>query len=331
MEFEKVLEKYTDSDGKIDYNMLCRAEVIPEEYLIENMDRFDPDLVSTCQRLSDNAMFILSTKLNWELVSKYQVLSEESLKIAFQCNRISDNYIVLKNFIKYQKVSDGLKEQIYKKAIEIKNGMNKSFINNCSYTPADVKYKHNSLVSEICEYLKYYTDVVTNSNGRVEQVPNKFSLDMIEALASNIDWVFVSRHINLPEPFINKYKDKVSWLLVCKYQNLSETFILEHADLVDWNMVWQYQHIREKYIDIFDKIDNSPFKWKNICTYQRLSKEFIESHINKIDWNLISIYQTLSEDFIEKHADKLNWNTIYKNQLLNTDFIIKHQDKFKLF
>lgn len=330
MEFEKMLQNYTSDDGKIDYNRLCRVEVIPEDYLIENIDKFDPDLVSTCQRLSESTMYTINTKINWDLASKYQVLSEKLITDLF-LNGYSINYTVLKNFIKYQNIPDNLKERIYKKAIELKNSINKSFINNCSYTPADVKYKHNNLVSEICEYLKYYNDVVTNSNGRVEQVPNKFSLDMIEALASNIDWIFVSRHINLPEPFINKYKDKVSWLLVCKYQNLSETFILEHVDLVDWNMVWQYQHIREKYIDIFDKIDNSPFKWKNICTYQRLSKEFIENHINKIDWNLISIYQTLSEDFIEKYADKLNWNTIYKNQLLSTDFIIKHQDKFKIF
>lgn len=323
MDFNEIVKKYTDENGNVNYNNLCRAETIDENYLINNFDQFKPDLVSACQKLSSNTMNVLYKKIDWETASKYQIIPDDiASRLINDENRI--NQMIRKNLTIYQKhLSKDVKEDLYKKN-EIARIKKNNIFGNGSYTPADVEYKPESLVAEICSHLNYYSE----SYSAKEKIPSVFSLDMIEALSSHIDWYFVSKNINLPEPFINKYKDKVSWYLICKYQNLSETFILEHANYVDWTMIWQNQHIREKYIDIFDKIDDSEFKWKNICTYQRLSKEFIEDHVDKVDWDLISIYQSLSKEFIEKYADKVNWKHIYKYQFLDTNFIIDHSDRF---
>ena len=139
----------------------------------------------------------------------------------------------------------------------------------------------------------------------------------------DVNWLNVSRNIQLSENFIREFKDKVYWIEISYYQNLSENFIKEFQYSVKWNYISERQKLSEEFIREFHNIVN----WDNISKYQKLSENFIKKFQNRVNWNNISAYQKLSENFIRKFKDKVYWIIISINQKLSENFIREFKDK----
>jgi len=50
--------------------------------------------------------------------------------------------------------------------------------------------------------------------------------------ANLINWGYISEAYELPEPFIEKYKNKVNWYRISRYQKLSPEFVQKHIDKI---------------------------------------------------------------------------------------------------
>jgi len=49
---------------------------------------------------------------------------------------------------------------------------------------------------------------------------------------TNFSWIGISQFKELPEKFIEKYKDKVDWWVISRFRNLSPEFIVKHIDKI---------------------------------------------------------------------------------------------------
>ena len=133
----------------------------------------------------------------------------------------------------------------------------------------------------------------------------------------DVNWLNVSRNIQLSENFIREFKDKVYWIEISYYQNLSENFIREFQYSVTWSYISERQKLSEEFIREFkNRVD-----WDNISKYQKLSENFIKKFQNRVNWINISAYQKLSENFIREFKDKIYWCYIVRFQKLSDDFI----------
>jgi hypothetical protein len=169
---------------------------------------------------------------------------------------------------------------------------------------------------------------VTRNNKTVDRVIEKLGIEKedylkiylcrqcrIKLIKTSIfdDWFSISCIPNLPNEFIEKYKDKVHWPHISKYQKLSEEFIEKFKDKVYWYHISKYQKLSEEFIDKYkDKIN-----WYCISRFQKLSEEFIEKFKNKVWWYQISRYQKLSPEFVLKHIDKIAMD-IFNNPCYKT-------------
>ena len=139
----------------------------------------------------------------------------------------------------------------------------------------------------------------------------------------DVNWLNVSRNIQLSENFIREFKDKVYWIEISYYQNLSENFIREFQYSVTWSYISERQKLSEEFIREFkNRVD-----WDNISKYQKLSENFIKKFQNRVNWINISAYQKLSENFIREFKDKVYWIIISINQKLSENFIREFKDK----
>ena len=150
---------------------------------------------------------------------------------------------------------------------------------------------------------------------RLEFLNKELNVDLISL--DEINWINVSRNIQLSEEFIREFQDKVDWYYISEYQKLSENFIREFQDKVDWYYISEYQKLSENFIYEFQNKVN----WNCISIYQKLSEEFIRKFQDKVNWYRISEYQKLSEDFIREFQNKVDWNCISKHQKLSKKFI----------
>ena len=146
-----------------------------------------------------------------------------------------------------------------------------------------------------------------------------------------INWIIVSRNIQLSEEFIREFQDKIDWYYISEYQKLSEDFIRKFQDKVDWGYISICQKLSENFIREFQNKVN----WDFISQYQKLSKDFIREFQNKVNWDNISKYQKLSEDFIREfklNIDYDNWlyksTDFKKNKIIACGLYKCHEDYF---
>lgn len=111
------------------------------------------------------------------------------------------------------------------------------------------------------------------------------------------NWDWISRHQNLSENFIRKFKDKVDWVQISIYQKLSENFIREFQDKVDWYCISAKQKLSEDFIIEFqDKVD-----WWRISKNPKieLSQKFlIDLYINYED-RIFNLFKSNKPELIE--------------------------------
>ena len=139
----------------------------------------------------------------------------------------------------------------------------------------------------------------------------------------DVNWLNVSRNIQLSENFIREFKDKVDWVRISTHQKLSEEFIKEFQNSVNWSYISIYQKLSEEFIREFQNRVN----WDYISKYQKLSENFIREFQDKVNWIYISGYQNLSENFIREFKDNVYWIIISINQKLSENFIREFKDK----
>ena len=309
------LEYYTSITGIMDCNVLCRTVDIAEKVIEENLNKFDMEILCSCQRLSCDFLKRHFDKIHWGTATKTQLLDDDIIMDILHDERFGSNKYILKNLIQYQSM----------------NNVNTAIAFSKLKKSNNVHPLSHTLSSEIVSNIIYY-DNYEGKDGTINCIPRKFSLDMIELLANDINWTFISKNIQLPEYFINKYKNKVHWGNICRYQELSEEFLVSHVEYLVWDNVWRYQKLNEGTIKVLSDLDAvSVYKWKNISRYQKLSEDFIRQHYKEVDWEDICTYQKLSEEFIEEFSHKVKWDAIYKYQYISGLFIHEHYDKFKFY
>jgi transcription elongation factor Elf1 len=118
-----------------------------------------------------------------------------------------------------------------------------------------------------------------------------------------LTWNYICHQADLPEMFIEKYKDIVPWKCISWNQELSEALIAKYKDRVDWYGICTTQTLSESFIAEFKDYVN----WRQISYHQDLSEAFIEQFADKLDWVGISSSQKLSKSLIEKFRDRLDW------------------------
>ena len=156
---------------------------------------------------------------------------------------------------------------------------------------------------------------------RLEFLNKELNVDLISL--DEINWINVSRNIQLSEEFIREFQDKFDWKSISINQKLSEDFIREFQNRVNWDYISEYQKLSEDFIREFqNKVD-----WYVISRCQKLSEDFIREFKDKIDWSNVSIYQKLSEDFIREFKDKVDWCNLLIYQKLSENFIKEFKDK----
>jgi hypothetical protein len=65
---------------------------------------------------------------------------------------------------------------------------------------------------------------------------------------NEVMWLIVSSTQDLPEFFIERYKDKVDWDAVSKEQILSEKFIERFKDYVNWEHIFRWQNLSKRFM-----------------------------------------------------------------------------------
>ncbi len=83
--------------------------------------------------------------------------------------------------------------------------------------------------------------------------------------------IFLTRHQDISEGFIERNKDKVCWLVISTEKKLSEPFM-------ERNLV-------------------NSFFWDKISRHQQLSEGFMLKHENKLNWSLLIMFQRFSPQF----------------------------------
>ena len=83
------------------------------------------------------------------------------------------------------------------------------------------------------------------------------------ASLDKVNWINVTRNIQLSEEFIREFQNKVNWKIISPYQNLSEDFIREFKDKVNWDYISKYQKLSPEFIKEFDlNIDKNNWLYK---------------------------------------------------------------------
>ena len=171
--------------------------------------------------------------------------------------------------------------------------------------------------------------------------------ERIAEFKDKADWLAISKHRWLSQPFIRFFQDKIYWHCISIHQNLTSSFIMEFKNRLDWGSILKYQVLSEKLIqhefgheiagwhliseyqklsEAFIERFKDHVSWMSISIYQKLSEAFIAKHQNKVYWSYISSYQKLSENFIRKFKCKVEWRCISKFQKLSEAFIEEHKD-----
>ena len=97
------------------------------------------------------------------------------------------------------------------------------------------------------------------------------------------DWDLISLCQKLPEPFMEKWKDKLDWNYICRFQTISESFIEKWKDRIDWNSLSVNKNINWNDFseEFFDKY-NQYFDLEEINKRRPFSKGFCLKY--NLDW-----------------------------------------------
>ena len=184
--------------------------------------------------------------------------------------------------------------------------------------------------------------IFINRATNVIKVPKKWKSLLNKYLSkreSNSSWYFVDWYQfiqetkNIPEDFIEYYKEEFDWYNYCQdVSPLSESFIEKYHDRVEWEWVL----LSGKYNELFLRkwIDELNFYY--LLSSQDLSEAFIEElilkyeHIRVIPWKSISELQNISLKFIEKYKDNIDLKELIKNKYLPFNYRYRLMKEFNL-
>ena len=84
----------------------------------------------------------------------------------------------------------------------------------------------------------------------LKSILNKYNLcNVIEKkFNGKINWINISKYEELPERFIEIYKDTLNWYYISKNSIISENLIEKYNDKIDWRCILQYQNISENFV-----------------------------------------------------------------------------------
>lgn len=121
---------------------------------------------------------------------------------------------------------------------------------------------------------------------------------------------------DLPEEFMEKYKDKLDWVRISKTQDLSSEFIFQNKDLINFTYLSVSNYFKLNDNDIKDLIDDCD---DNNNDYSKKTKF-------AINWSTISLREDLSIDFIRKFKDYLVWSYLSVNCDFTEDQLVEFFD-----
>lgn len=167
----------------------------------------------------------------------------------------------------------------------------------------------------------YFVDQVKDLSSQFQDM-EEFIYELIDLIESNIlneqDWKCVSGIQNLPEWFIERYKDELDWGEISFAQKLSEEFINRHVDRIDWRKLKPGFDYSEDFLWFYRKLID--FSW--ICAHCILTEEFVKKFAAFLNWNLIAqVQRHLPRHFIDKHNPDLPKMFWPKHKTLENAFV----------
>lgn len=166
-----------------------------------------------------------------------------------------------------------------------------------------------------------------------------------------IDWLKVSRNLELPEKVIRQNIGRLDRPFIVKVQKIPGDVLEEQLANLDWEDVQKYQQIPLSLIKSNYEIFNPKTALKNvkypmktleylsnvdadlvdlIMETQDVNESFIETRINSANVNIISKHQKLSSEFIERHFEMFKPDILAMNQQMSEELIEKHIKVFDI-
>ncbi len=142
-----------------------------------------------------------------------------------------------------------------------------------------------------------------------------------------IDWLKVSRNLELPENVIRRNIARLDRPFIVKVQKIPGDVLEEQLANLDWDDVQKYQQIPLSLIKSNYEIFNPMTALRHV-KYPMKTLEYLAN----VDKNLVDIImetQIVDEAFIEVHIQPSNVNIISKYQKLSSEFIERHFQMFK--
>lgn len=166
-----------------------------------------------------------------------------------------------------------------------------------------------------------------------------------------IDWLKVSRNLELPENVILQNIARLDRPFIVKVQKIPDVILEEQLAKFDWEDVQKYQQIplrimKEHYSIINFKTVLTNVKYPMatleylsnvdsdlvdlIIETQTVDEKFLEARINSTNVNIISKYQKLSSEFIERHFQMFKPDLLATHQQMSEELIEKHIKVFDI-
>lgn len=269
--------------------------------------------------------------LDWDLVTKHQILTEETIE------ELTHLISVLVN----ERIMFGTK-----------------YFNLNPYNMAVYQRLSEKSIELLHQYGYIYWTQVSKHQRLSENFMRKYDI--------YLDWTEISINQCLSEKFIEEYADRINWTAISVHQNLSESFIEKHADKINWTYISDFQEIPEnlavKFNDrlyyynkpqnfsglyLMTKANGNKPKMRGIYCINNYSLDFVENNQRKYDWERIVTENILTEEFIEKfkkiliykkvrcldqytvntldkYNEYLDWDEVSRLSWLTTDFIDKY-------
>ena len=167
-----------------------------------------------------------------------------------------------------------------------------------------------------------------------------WDMNFIRENLNKIDWDrILTWNRNFPPEFFYEFGNKLHTDLLEGTQNMPEDFIERYKERWNWDNIIIIQKLSEKFmrrnINILRKVKKIEF----LFSKQQMSEKFIEYMLKQLGkkkaqnhrvWFAISAHQKLSESFIEKHAEDVDWFNILTKQDVSPEFRMKWCDKLNV-
>lgn len=314
------------------------------------------DLLRKHYTLDENDYVNIGEKvnLNWEKLSRYFILSNETLmkfRDKVDWKYISEYHDYKKNIefiilfhdkIKWDKFSylgwhkesvDVLKDMIFnKKYIPIKYAIQKQLLSKEIIIDKIELICNNKSKDIVKLLLHYYGPYVFES-----KEPNEFGEIFYEFndILRNTAKEYLQgciKHKYIPSKYVYVLYDvkdiqNGNWIDFIKHISPGVTFlekyVIKNANEKSWIEISKISGLPYDFILKYeDKLD-----WNSLIKSTKFTEDILEKNIHKIDPAIISKYQDLSPEFIDKYCDRLDWHYICEFQKLTEWLMRKHSNK----